>query len=48
LPYVYNATIRSLRTSIIPWLFMGGLLALEQILLQRQKSGNEALLSERQ
>ncbi len=37
LPYVYNATIRSLRTSIMPWLFMGGLLALEQILLQRQK-----------
>ena len=48
LPYVYNATIRSLRTSIIPWLFMGGLLALEQILLQQQKSENEGLLSERQ
>lgn len=36
LPYVYNATIRSLRTSIIPWLFMGGLLALEQILSNRK------------
>lgn len=45
LPYVYNATIRSLRTSIMPWLFMGGLLALEQILLQRQKNGNKSLLS---
>lgn len=32
LPYVYNATIRAMRTSIIPWLFMGGLLAIEQIL----------------
>lgn len=35
LPYVYNATIRSLRTSIFPWLFMGGLLAVEQMLLTR-------------
>lgn len=35
LPYVYNATIRSLRTSILPWLFMGGLLAVEQMLLTR-------------
>lgn len=35
LPYVYNATIRSLRTSILPWLFMGGLVAVEQILRAR-------------
>ncbi len=36
LPYVYNATIRAMRTSILPWLFMGGLVAVEQILLARQ------------
>ncbi len=35
LPYVYNATIRSLRTSILPWLFMGGLLAIEYMLQHR-------------
>lgn len=35
LPYVYNATIRSMRTSILPWLFMGGLVAVEQILRAR-------------
>ncbi len=33
LPYVYNATIRAMRTSILPWLFMGGLVAIEQMLL---------------
>lgn len=32
LPYVYNATIRAMRTSILPWLFMGGLVAVAQIL----------------
>jgi O-antigen ligase len=32
LPYVYNATIRAMRTSIFPWLFLGGLVAVEQIL----------------
>jgi len=37
LPYVYNATIRAMRTSLLPWMFMGGLLAIEQMLLARQR-----------
>ena len=36
LPYVYNITIRGMRAAMLPWLFLGGLLALEQILIQRR------------
>ncbi len=38
LPYVYNATIRAMRTSILPWLFMGGLVAVAQM-LRAQNNG---------
>lgn len=36
LPYVYNITIRGMRASILPWLFLGGLVAVEQLLLRRR------------
>jgi GT2 family glycosyltransferase len=40
LPYVYNITIRGMRAAMLPWLFLGGLLALEQILI-RQRANQE-------
>jgi len=36
LPYVYNITIRGMRASMLPWLFLGGLLAIEQILIRQR------------
>lgn len=35
LPYVYNITIRGMRASLLGWLFLGGLLVIEQILNKR-------------
>jgi hypothetical protein len=34
-PFVYNTGFAGFRTSIIPWIFMGGLIALEQQLARR-------------
>jgi hypothetical protein len=31
LPFVYNIGINGFRTSVLGWLFLGGLVALEQI-----------------
>ncbi|MCA9933316.1 MAG: O-antigen ligase family protein [Ardenticatenaceae bacterium] len=41
LPYVYNATIRAMRTSLLPWIFMGGLVAIEQMLLARKEASGQ-------
>ena len=35
LPFVYNTGFAGFRSSIIPWVFMGGLIALEQRLVRR-------------
>jgi O-antigen ligase len=37
LPYVYNITINGLRASVMAWLFLGGLVAIEQILLNGRR-----------
>lgn len=37
LPYVYNITIRGMRASILPWLFFGGLIAINHILDHQRK-----------
>jgi len=34
LPFVYNVGLQGFRASILPWIFMGGVIALEQMLLQ--------------
>jgi hypothetical protein len=34
LPFVYNIGLPGFRASILPWIFMGGVIALEQIMLQ--------------
>jgi hypothetical protein len=34
LPFVYNVGLRGFRASILPWIFMGGVIALEQMRLQ--------------
>ena len=34
LPFVYNIGLPGFRASILPWIFMGGVIALEQMLLQ--------------
>jgi hypothetical protein len=34
LPFVYNIGLTGFRASILPWIFMGGLIALEQMYLQ--------------
>jgi hypothetical protein len=44
LPYVYNITIRGMRASILPWLFFGGLIAINRILDHQRKDES---LSER-
>jgi len=38
LPYVYNITIRGMRASMLPWLFFGGLIALNYILDQLEQA----------
>lgn len=42
LPFVYNIGLAGFRASILPWIFMGGVMALEQIhlrSLQEQEGG---------
>jgi Fe2+ transport system protein B len=38
LPFVYNVGLPGFRASILPWIFMGGVIALEQMLLQDPKT----------
>ena len=38
LPYVYNITIRGMRASMLPWLFFGGLIALNYILDRQEQA----------
>jgi hypothetical protein len=35
LPFVYNIGLTGFRASVLPWIFMGGLIALEQMKLQK-------------
>ena len=35
LPFIYNTGLAGYRTSILPWVFMGGLVATEQQLVRR-------------
>ena len=35
IPFVYNAGFAGFRTSVLPWLFFGGLVALEQHVRRR-------------
>jgi O-antigen ligase len=35
IPFVYNTGFQGFRTSVLPWIFMGGLVAIEQKLLRR-------------
>nr|NIM04092.1 hypothetical protein [Armatimonadota bacterium]NIO95573.1 hypothetical protein [Armatimonadota bacterium] len=39
LPFVYNIGLRGMRSSILGWLFLGGVLALEAI---TQRAGSAA------
>lgn len=43
LPFFYNVTLRGFRSSVLAWLFMGGLVALEQIV---RRSGQDRLVGE--
>lgn len=43
LPFFYNVTLRGFRSSVLAWLFMGGLVALEQIV---RRSGQDKLVEE--
>jgi hypothetical protein len=38
LPFFYNVTLGGFRASVLPWLFLGGLVALERMYDQRQPS----------
>jgi len=38
LPFVYNIGLNGFRASILPWIFMGGVISIEQMLLQAPKS----------
>jgi hypothetical protein len=35
LPFVYNVGLSGFRSSILPWIFMGGLLAVEQLIIRK-------------
>jgi O-antigen ligase len=35
LPFVYNVGLSGFRASILPWIFMGGVISLEQMLLSK-------------
>jgi O-antigen ligase len=37
LPFVYNVGLAGFRASVLVWIFMGGVISLEQMLLQRKK-----------
>jgi hypothetical protein len=43
LPFVYNIGLAGFRASILPWMFMGGVLALEQMILHNSKNEDPAL-----
>lgn len=38
LPFTYNIGLKGFRASVLPWIFMGGVIALEQIELQKSRS----------
>jgi O-antigen ligase len=38
LPFVYNIGFRGFRASILPWVFLGGLVGLEQIIRRQEQS----------
>jgi O-antigen ligase len=38
LPFVYNVGLTGFRSSILPWIFLGGVVAIEQLLLNNPKS----------
>jgi len=40
LPFAYNIGLDGIRASILPWIFFGGLISIEQILLSQQKSAS--------
>jgi hypothetical protein len=46
LPFVYNIGLTGFRASVLPWIFMGGLIALEQMELQKSKVIKEDILDE--
>jgi hypothetical protein len=37
LPFVYNVGLSGFRSSILPWIFMGGLLAVEQHIIRKAR-----------
>lgn len=43
LPFVYNVGLTGMRASILPWIFMGGLIALEQIFLRSSREQEDRL-----
>lgn len=40
LPFAYNIGLDGVRASVLPWVFFGGLISLEQIYLAQQKNGS--------
>jgi hypothetical protein len=45
LPFVYNVGLAGFRASIIPWIFIGGVMAVEQMILQNpEKLADESLV----
>lgn len=46
LPFVYNIGLTGFRASVLPWIFMGGLIALEQMELPKSKIAKEEILDE--
>lgn len=47
LPFAYNIGLDGVRASILPWIFFGGLISLEQIYLVKQKTDPDSLREQR-
>jgi len=47
LPFAYNIGLDGVRASILPWLFFGGLLSIEQIFSQQQKPSVQLTIREK-
>ena len=47
LPFAYNIGLDGVRASVLPWIFFGGLISLEQIYLEDQKTDPASLREQR-
>ena len=47
LPYVYNIGLTGFRGSMLPWLFLGGLVSIEYMVRRQSQAGSESETQQR-